>query len=88
MIQLMLVAPFIPTKSVWPLMVRQGGGRIFNIGSIHSHVASLNKSAYVSAKHSLLGLTKSTALEGAYGITANTTDVKTPLVENQIATQA
>ena len=92
MIQLMLVAPFVLTKSVWPLMVDQGGGRIINMGSIHSHVASLNKSAYVSAKHGLLGFTKSTALEGArYGITANTicpAYVKTPLVENQIVAQA
>ena len=92
MIQLMLVAPFVLTKSVWPLMVDQGGGRIINMGSIHSHVASLNKSAYVSAKHGLLGFTKSTALEGArYGITANTicpAYVKTPLVENQIVVQA
>ena len=92
MIQLMLVAPFVLTKSVWPLMVDQGGGRIINMGSIHSHVASPNKSAYVSAKHGLLGFTKSTALEGArYGITANTicpAYVKTPLVENQIVAQA
>lgn len=92
MLQLMLVAPFVLTKSVWPLMVEQGGGRIINMGSIHSHVASLNKSAYVSAKHGLLGFTKSTALEGAmHGITANTVCpayVKTPLVENQIAAQA
>ena len=62
------------------------------MGSIHSHVASLNKSAYVSAKHGLIGLTKSTALEGAaHGITANAVCpayVKTPLVESQIADQA
>ena len=92
MIQLMLVSPFILTKLVWPLMAQQGGGRIINMGSIHSHVASLNKSAYVSAKHGLIGLTKSTALEGAaHGITANAVCpayVKTPLVESQIADQA
>ena len=93
MIQLMLVSPFILTKLVWPLMAQAGmEGRIINMGSIHSHVASLNKSAYVSAKHGLIGLTKSTALEGAaHGITANAVCpayVKTPLVESQIADQA
>lgn len=92
MVQLMLVAPFILTKQVWPIMKNQQWGRIVNMGSIHSQVASLNKSAYVSAKHGLIGLTKSTALEGGeYGITANSVCpayVKTPLVKNQIAAQA
>ena len=73
-------------------MKNNGWGRIVNMGSIHSQVASLNKSAYISAKHGLIGLTKSTALEGGgFGITANSVCpayVKTPLVENQIADQA
>ena len=92
MIQLMLTAPFLLTKYVWPYMKNNGWGRIVNMGSIHSQVASLNKSAYISAKHGLIGLTKSTALEGGgFGITANSVCpayVKTPLVENQIADQA
>lgn len=92
MIHLMLIAPFVLTKQVWPYMKKKGYGRIVNIGSIHSHVASLNKSAYVSAKHGLMGLTKAAALEGGgCGITVNAVCpayVRTPLVENQISTQA
>lgn len=92
MMQLMLNAPFILTKNVIPYMKEMRWGRIINMGSIHSHVASINKSAYVSAKHGLIGLTKSTALEcGEFGITANSVCpayVRTPLVENQIADQA
>lgn len=92
MIQLMLIAPFVLTQQVWSHMKQQQWGRIVNMGSIHSLVASLNKSAYISAKHGLIGLTKSAALEGGeYGITVNAVCpayVKTPLVENQIADQA
>jgi len=92
MIALMLTAPFLLTKYVWPGMVRQGWGRIINIGSIHSRVASPNKCAYNSAKHGLLGLTRTTALEGgAHGITVNAicpAYVRTPLVEKQIGDQA
>lgn len=92
MIQLMLTAPFILTKQVWPYMKQQRWGRIINMGSVHSLVASLNKSAYITAKHGLLGLTRASALEGGeYGITANSVCpayVRTPLVENQIADQA
>ena len=67
-------------------------GRIINIASAHGLVASEYKSAYVSAKHGVVGLTKVLALEGAtFGITANCICpgyVKTPLVEKQIAEQA
>ena len=91
-IDLMLTAPFLLTQAVWSSMVNQGWGRIINIASVHGLVASANKSAYVSAKHGLIGLTKTTALEGsASGITANAICpgyVKTPLVENQLASQA
>lgn len=63
-------------------------GRIINISSVHGLVASVNKSAYVSAKHGLIGLSKTVALETAgTGITCNSICpgwVKTPLVENQI----
>ena len=88
----MLTAPFLLTKYVWPAMKRQRWGRIINISSIHGLVASPNKAAYISAKHGLVGLTRTAALEGgAFGITANAicpAYVRTPLVDKQIADQA
>ncbi|TSA18243.1 MAG: 3-hydroxybutyrate dehydrogenase [Betaproteobacteria bacterium] len=88
----MLTAPFLLTKYVWPSMKQQRWGRIVNLCSIHGLVASPNKSCYVSAKHGMVGLTKTAALEGgAYGITANAicpAYVRTPLVDAQIADQA
>jgi len=73
-------------------MKAQGRGRIVNIASAHALVASPFKSAYVAAKHGVLGLTKTVALEVAqHGITCNAICpgfVKTPLVEAQIADQA
>jgi 3-hydroxybutyrate dehydrogenase len=92
LIRVMLVAPFHLTKAVLPGMIERRWGRIVNIGSVHSLVASPNKSAYVAAKHGLLGLTKATALEvGEHGITANLVApayVRTPLVEGQLEDQA
>lgn len=92
MLAVMLTAPFLLTKYVWPMMKAQGWGRIVNISSIHGTVASPFKSAYVAAKHGLIGLTRVTALEGGeYGITVNAicpAYVRTPLVEAQIADQA
>lgn len=92
MMSLMLTAPFLLTKYVWPSMKEQKWGRIINLNSIHGLVASEFKAAYVSAKHGLGGLTKTTALEGgAYGITVNSicpSYVRTPLVDNQINDQA
>lgn len=92
MISLMLTAPFLLTKYVWPYMRSQGWGRIINLDSIHGLVASEFKSAYVSAKHGLIGLTKTAALEGGpQGITVNAicpAYVRTPLVDNQIEAQA
>lgn len=91
-IDLMLTAPFLLTQAAWPYMRENGWGRVINIASIHAHVASPGKSAYTSAKHGMMGLTKTAALEGgAQGITANAicpAYVKTPLVDNQIADQA
>jgi len=91
-IDIMLTAPFLLTKAVLPGMYARQWGRIINIGSVHSLRASAFKSAYVSAKHGLLGLTRVTALEGAeHGVTCNIicpSYVRTPLVEKQIADQA
>ncbi len=92
MIAVMLTAPFLLTKYVWPSMKAQRWGRVVNIGSVHSLRASPFKSGYISAKHGVLGLTRTAALEGGpLGITVNTicpAYVRTPLVENQIAAQA
>ncbi|MDR3312458.1 MAG: 3-hydroxybutyrate dehydrogenase, partial [Spirochaetaceae bacterium] len=92
MISLMLTAPFYLTKYVWKSMKANGWGRIVNLNSIHGLVASEFKSAYVSAKHGLSGLTKVAGLEGgAQGITVNSicpAYVRTPLVDGQIADQA
>jgi len=83
-----LSSAFYATQTAVPGMRRRGWGRIINIGSAHSLVASPDKSAYVAAKHGLTGLTKTVALETAQdGITVNTICpgyVKTPLVEGQI----
>jgi 3-hydroxybutyrate dehydrogenase len=92
LINIMLVGPALTTQALLPAMKAQNFGRIINVGSIHSLVASPFKSAYVAAKHGLLGLAKTVALEtGDYDITINTlcpAYVKTPLVEQQIAAQA
>lgn len=92
LIDVMLVGPAMLTRALLPGMREQGYGRIVNIGSIHSLVASPFKSAYVAAKHGLTGFTKTIALEtGDVDITINTlcpSYVNTPLVEKQIADQA
>ena len=91
-IDLMLVSPFLLTRAVMPGMIGRGWGRVVNISSVHGLRASAFKSAYVSAKHGLEGLSKVTALEGGpHGITSNCINpgyVRTPLVEKQIADQA
>ena len=92
LIRVMLLGAFHLTKAVLPGMIERRWGRIVNIGSIHSLVASANKSAYVAAKHGLLGLTRTVALEvGEHGVTVNLvapTYVRSALVEGQIADQA
>jgi 3-hydroxybutyrate dehydrogenase len=89
LIDVMLLGPFVLTRAVLPDMYTRRWGRIINLGSIHSLVASPNKAAYVTAKHGLLGLTRVTALEaGPYGVTVNAicpAYVRTPLIERQIA---
>jgi len=91
-VRVMLNGTCMMTRAVLPDMTRHGFGRIVNIGSIHSLVASPFKSAYVSAKHALLGFSKVIALETARtDITINTicpSYVRTPLVDKQIANQA
>jgi 3-hydroxybutyrate dehydrogenase len=90
--RLMLQAPFRLTRRLLPGMYDRGFGRIVHVSSVHGHRASPYKSAYVSAKHGLEGLSKVIALEGAgRGVTSNTVCpgyVRTPLVEGQIAAQA
>ncbi len=92
LIRIMLVGAFLLTKYAIPHMYRKGWGRIVNISSLHGLVASPYKSAYISAKHGLLGLTKTVALEaGAKGVTVNAicpSYVRTAIVEKQIADQA
>ena len=87
----MLTGPAMLSKALLPGMRSRGFGRIVNIGSIHALVASPFKSAYVAAKHGLLGFSKVVALENAdKDITINTicpAYVRTPLVESQIAAQ-
>jgi 3-hydroxybutyrate dehydrogenase len=88
LLALMLTAPFLLTKHVWPLMKAQRWGRIINMSSIHGLVASPFKAGYISAKHGLIGLTRAAALEGGqYGITVNAICpgwTRTPLVEGQL----
>jgi 3-hydroxybutyrate dehydrogenase len=92
MIGLMLTAPFLLTKYCWPAMKKQKWGRVVNIGSIHALIASPFKVGYIAAKHGLVGLTRTAALEGGeHGITVNAicpAYVRTPLVDSQIADQA
>ncbi|MFV9503763.1 MAG: 3-hydroxybutyrate dehydrogenase [Oscillochloridaceae bacterium umkhey_bin13] len=92
MLAVMLTAPFLLLRYAWPHMQQRGWGRVINLGSIHSLRASPFKAGYIAAKHGLLGLTRTAALEGGpHGITVNLIApayVRTPLVEKQIADQA
>lgn len=90
--RVMVEAPFRLIRAALPAMYARGWGRVINISSVHGLVASPYKSAYVTAKHALEGLSKVVALEGGpHGVTANCVCpayVRTPLVEDQIAAQA
>ncbi|MDT7600678.1 MAG: 3-hydroxybutyrate dehydrogenase, partial [Pseudonocardiales bacterium] len=91
-LRVMLEAPFRLARLTLPHMYERGWGRVVNISSAHGLRASPFKAAYVSAKHGLEGLSKVIALEGApHGVTSNCINpgyVRTPLVEQQIASQA
>ena len=92
MLSLMLRTPFYLIQKSLPFMYKKKWGRIIGISSIHGHVASPFKSAYVMAKHGMEGLHKTVALEaGEHGVNANTIApayVRTNLVEKQITDQA
>ena len=92
LIGVMLTGTFLCTRAALPHMMTKRWGRVVNISSIHGLVASPFKSAYISAKHGIIGFTRTLALEVAeHGITANAVCpgyVRTPLVEGQIADQA
>jgi 3-hydroxybutyrate dehydrogenase len=91
-LSLLLTSPFLLARAAWPALVESEAGRVVVIASAHALVASPYKAAYVSAKHGVLGLVKTLALEGAeQGITVTAVCpgyVRTPLVEKQIADQA
>lgn len=88
LVKVMLTAPFVGIKHAFPIMKKQGFGRIINMASINGLIGFAGKAAYNSAKHGVIGLTKVAALEGAeHGITVNAICpgyVDTPLVRNQL----
>ncbi len=90
--RVMVEAPFLILRRTLPHMYAGGWGRVINISSVHGMRASAYKSAYVTAKHAIEGLSKVVALEGAaHGVTSNCVSpgyVRTPLVDRQIADQA
>lgn len=92
MLAIHLDGAFLTTKACLPHMKAQGSGAVIYMGSVHSHEASPLKSAYVTAKHGLLGLARALAREGgASGIRTNVICpgfVRTPLVDKQIPEQA
>src|SRR5262249_30512930 len=91
-VALLLTSPFLLAKHAWDALAVSGNGRFIAVASAHALVASPYKAAYVSAKHGVLGLIRTLALEGGdVGITACAVCpgyVRTPLVESQLADQA
>ena len=92
LLAVLLTSPFLLSRYAWPALRESGHARIVVLASVHGLVASPFKAGYVSAKHGVLGLVKTLALEGAaHGIRASAVCpgyVRTPLVEKQIADQA
>lgn len=93
-IAVMLTAPFLLVRAALPGMLERNWGRIINVSSVHGLIASPYKAAYVSAKHGVIGLTKTVALEAgtrSSQVTCNAicpSYVRTPLIEKQVADQA
>jgi 3-hydroxybutyrate dehydrogenase len=92
MLAIHLDGAFLTSKACLPIMYKQGSGSIIFMGSVHSKEASPLKSAYVTAKHGLIGLSKVISKEGGkHGVRSNVICpgfVRTPLVEKQIPEQA
>ena len=92
LVALLLTSPFLLARYAWPALRASGDGRIVVVASVHGLVASPFKAGYVAAKHGVVGLVKTLALEGAsQGILATAVCpgyVRTPLVERQLADQA
>ena len=92
LIALLLTSPFLLAKYAWSALAESEAGRFIAVASVHGLVASPYKAGYVAAKHGVVGLVKTLALEGAdAGILATAicpAFVRTPLVENQIGDQA
>jgi len=92
LLAILLTSPFLLARYGWEALRASGAGRFVAVASAHGLVASPFKAGYVSAKHGVLGLVKTLALEGAeHGITASAVCpgfVRTPLVEGQLADQA
>jgi 3-hydroxybutyrate dehydrogenase len=92
LLAILLTSPFLLAKYAWDALAASEQGRFIAVASAHALVASPYKSAYVAAKHGVLGLVKTLALEGGeHGITATAVCpgyVRTPLVESQLADQA
>jgi 3-hydroxybutyrate dehydrogenase len=92
LLALLLTSPFLLARYGWDALAASGQGRFIAVASAHALVASPFKAGYVSAKHGVLGLVKTIALEGAeHGISATAVCpgfVRTPLVEGQLAAQA
>jgi len=92
LLALLLTSPFLLARYAWPALRASGNGRLVVVASVHGLVASPFKAGYVAAKHGVLGLVKTLALEGAEaGISCTAVCpgyVRTPLVEKQIPDQA
>jgi 3-hydroxybutyrate dehydrogenase len=92
LLAILLTSPFLLAKYAWQSLIVSGSGRFLAIASAHALVASPFKAGYVAAKHGVLGLIKTLALEGAeHGVSAVAlcpAYVRTPLVETQISAQA